>query len=97
MSKKSSAVLLKRSFSLTWMAGGYGGNRGYRNDRDNDGYGGGGGGGYNRRGGGGQESHANFGMRRDRRDSDRRQQYNQEEFKEPSAGEPISSRMFLMA
>jgi len=52
--------------------GGYGQQGGYR-----------GGGGAD---GGGRDHHPNFGMRRDRRDSDRRQQP-QEEFKEPSAEE----------
>jgi len=50
--------------------GGYGGQQGYRGGAD----------------GGGRDHHPNFGMRRDRRDSDRRQPY-QEEFKEPTAEE----------
>jgi len=50
--------------------GGYGGQQGYRSGG----------------GGGGRDHHPNFGMRRDRRDSDRRQPY-QEEFKEPTAEE----------
>lgn len=75
--------------------GGYNRDRGYgRNDNDSYGGGGGrGGGGYRGGrdggdgGGGGRDHHPNFGMRRDRRDSDRRQPFNQEEFKEPSAEE----------
>lgn len=57
--------------------GGYGGGGGGR--YEDRGYGGGGGGGRD------QQSHPNFGMRRERRDSDR-QRY-QEEFREPTAGE----------
>jgi len=68
--------------------GGYnrerGGGGGYGRN-DNDGYGQQGG--YRGGGGGGRDHHPNFGMRRDRRDSDRRQPYTQEEFKEPSAEE----------
>ncbi len=66
--------------------GGYGGGRGGggRYEGDRGGYGGGGGG-YGGGGGGrDQQSHPNFGMRRERRDSDR-QRY-QEEFREPTAG-----------
>ena len=75
---------------------------GYRDDRrGRGGYGGGGGGG----GGGyrgGEENHNNFGMRRDRRDSDRerperggRPHRGQEEFREATAGEsPHSTRSY---
>ena len=59
-------------------------NRGY--DRY-DGQGGGRGG-YRDYGGGPREqSHANFGMRRDRRDSDRQNRPPYEELREPTAGE----------
>ena len=65
---------------------------GYRDDRrgGRGGYGGGGGGG-GFRDRGGEENHNNFGMRRDRRDSDRergpeRRPRQQEEFREATAG-----------
>ena len=72
--------------------GGRGGNynRGERNyDNGGGGYGGGGyGGGYGGGRGGRDQpgSHANFGMRRDRRDSDRNRGPPPEEFKEATAG-----------
>ena len=71
---------------------------GYRDDRRGGRGGGGGGGGYGGGGGGGgyrdrggEENHNNFGMRRDRRDSDRergpeRRPRAQEEFREATAG-----------
>ena len=65
-------------------------NRGDRQYDNGGGYGGGGygGNGYGNRGGGRDQpgSHANFGMRRDRRDSDRNRGPPPEDFKEPSAG-----------
>ena len=66
-------------------------NRGDRQYDNGGGYGGGGygGNGYGNRGGRDQPgSHANFGMRRDRRDSDRNRGPPPEDFKEPSAGKP---------
>lgn len=87
-------------FFFIGYRGGGGGGGGGRYDRGGGGgrgYGGGGGGGYGGGGGGrydndrgGQrdhQSHPNFGMRRDRRDSDR--QRHQEEFREPTAGEEL--------
>lgn len=59
--------------------GGYGGGGRYEDRNEPRGYGG---------RGGDQQSHPNFGMRRDRRDSDR-QQRQPEEFKEATAGEII--------
>lgn len=74
---------------------GGGGNYNRGDRQDNGGYGargggggGYGGGGYGDRGGRDQPgSHANFGMRRDRRDSDRNRGPNPEEFREPTAEE----------
>ena len=69
-----------------------GGNRGY--DGGDRGYGGGGGGGGYGGGGGGygrDNNVPNFGMKRDRRDSDR--QRHQEEFREATAGEDSRKRI----
>jgi len=69
-------------------------NRGDRQDSNGSGYGGGGEGGYGGGGFGGRGgsrdqpgSHANFGMRRDRRDSDRNRGPPTEDFREPTAEE----------
>ena len=75
----SDGDLLNIHFSTEYSPGGY---------RGRGGYGGGGGGGYR----GGEENHNNFGMRRDRRDSDRerpergRHQRQPDEFREATAG-----------
>lgn len=76
--------------------GGGGGGSYYQSRYENDHYQGGGGGGgghWNSGGGGGGMGrdqpgrHSNFGMRRDRRDSNRRNDYPPEDFQEPSKGD----------